>query len=48
MIYCIHGIHRLPSFIAFAFDPMAVQICEQTVDIVGAGGVAQPLSRIVS
>lgn len=48
MIYCVHGIHRLPPLVAFAFNPMAIQICEQAVDIVGAGGVARPLSRIVS
>ena len=46
--YSVDGINALSTFVSFAFDPVSVQIGEQSVDVVGTGCVTIPFLRIVS
>jgi len=46
--YRVNWIHAFSPFIPLAFDPMPIEICEKTVDIIGTGGVPLPLASVVA
>ena len=43
----VNGINDLAAQVAFAFDPAAIQIGEQTVDVVGTCGVVVPFLSMI-
>lgn len=46
-----HGVHRIYSFSTFvplSLYPVAVKVCEQSIDVVGTCRVSVPFSSIVS
>jgi hypothetical protein len=45
--YCIHGVDAFASLISLSLDPMAVEVREQSVDIVSTSSVAVPFLRVV-
>lgn len=46
--YGVNGVDILPTLVSFSSNPMSVQIGEQTIDVVCAGGVSVPFGGIVS
>lgn len=44
----IDRINCFSTFISFSFHPMSVEICEETVNVVGACCVTQPFHSIIA
>ena len=48
MTHCVHRINSLSTFIPFAFNPVAIEISEQSVDVVRSRRVSVPLASVIS
>jgi len=45
--HSINRIDALPTFITLSFHPMPIEICEKSVDIVGASGIPRPFTSVI-
>jgi len=45
--HSINRIDALPTFITLPFHPMPIEICEKSVDIVGASGIPRPFTSVI-
>jgi len=46
-VYSVDGINGFATLIAFPFDPVAIQIREETIDVVRPSRVSRPFGRII-
>ena len=44
---CVNCVEALPALVLFALDPVAVEVCEQSVDVVGSRRVPVPFLCVV-
>ncbi len=44
----VDGVDVLAALVLFSLDPVAVEVCKEAVDKVGAGGVAVPFGGVVA
>lgn len=43
----VYRVHAFAALVSFPLDPMAVEVGEEAVDVVGTGGVSVPFLGIV-
>jgi len=46
-----HGVYRiysLSTFVSLSLHPVAVEVCEQSIDVIGSCRISVPFSGVVS
>lgn len=46
-VYSVDGINGFTALIAFPLDPVAIEIREETIDVVCPSRVSRPFGRII-
>ena len=44
----VHGVNAFSPFVSLSLNPVAVEICEQSIDIVSSCSVSIPLLSVVA